>query len=386
MTRGSLTQRYPWNLAIAAASWVGYAILYPQLAFLDPHPGISVIIPVVATGWFGGTVAGLVAGAASMPVTMLMAAATGMGASIEVSRAIVVAAGTMLTIVGLAVGRVRDLNGQLVNEMERRKAEELNLKSSEELNLKSSEQRFRTLSEHALDGVAVVVKGSIVHVNAAVSRMFGYGKDELLGKAPSVFVAPHDRDRVERRILDPVASVDDSPSATYDAVRKNGTTFPLEVFSRYIEYEGEPALLSQLRDLTDRRRQEIALVEAEEKYRSLVENSVAGVAVIQDDQFVYVNPTFTEIVGYSQAEVLALHSALDLIFDDDRALVEESVRHRIEGEVGTVSYTARVRRKDGRVIVIEVNGAVTTYLGDTANQYSGRRHRATPSRGAASRE
>lgn len=378
MTRGSLTQRYPWNLAIAAASWVGYAILYPQLAFLDPHPGISVIIPVVATGWFGGTVAGLVAGAASMPVTMLMAAATGMGASIEVSRAIVVAAGTMLTIVGLAVGRVRDLNGQLVNEMERRKAEELNLKSSE--------QRFRTLSEHALDGVAVVVKGSIVHVNAAVSRMFGYGKDELLGKAPSVFVAPHDRDRVERRILDPVASVDDSPSATYDAVRKNGTTFPLEVFSRYIEYEGEPALLSQLRDLTDRRRQEIALVEAEEKYRSLVENSVAGVAVIQDDQFVYVNPTFTEIVGYSQAEVLALHSALDLIFDDDRALVEESVRHRIEGEVGTVSYTARVRRKDGRVIVIEVNGAVTTYLGDTANQYSGRRHRATPSRGAASRE
>ena len=358
MTPGSPTRRYPRNLIITAVTWIGYAIIYPQLAFLAPHPGISVVIPVVATGWLCGAVAGLMAGAASMPVTMLMATVTGMGASIEVSRAVVFAAGAMLTVVGLAVGRVRDLNGQLVSEMERRE--------TEELSLERSERRFRSLSKHNLDGVAVVVKGSIVYVNAAACRMFGYEKDELVGKAPSVFVAPHDRDRVERRILDRVVDADGSPSATYEAVRKDGTTFPLEVFSQHIEYEGEQALLSQLRDLTERRRQEMALRDAEEKYRSLVENSVAGVAVIQGDRFVYVNPKFTEIIGYTQTEVLALHSALDLILDDDRALVEESARQRLEGEVGAVHYTARVRRKDGRVIVIEVNGAVTTYLGKTA--------------------
>ena len=110
---GSVGRRRLRTLSIAAAFWAGYAIIYPQLVFLDPHPGIIVVVPVVETGWLGGALGGCVASLASMPVTILMATVTGMGASVEVPPVIVYVVGSLLTVVGLTIGRVRDLNGQL---------------------------------------------------------------------------------------------------------------------------------------------------------------------------------------------------------------------------------------------------------------------------------
>ena len=83
-----------------------------------------------------------------MPVTILMATVTGMGASVEVPPAIVYVVGSLLTVVGLTIGRVRDLNGQLGDETVRRQAEVARLERSE--------HRFRTLLEHEFDGIAVV--------------------------------------------------------------------------------------------------------------------------------------------------------------------------------------------------------------------------------------
>ena len=68
-------------------------------------------------------------------------------------------------------------------------------------------------------------------------------------------------------------------------------------------------------------------------------------------------------MGYTQDELLELPSCLDLVFDDDRAMVEEKLRQRAEGEIDVAQYTARIRRKDGRFIVVEVNGAVMQYRG-----------------------
>ena len=77
-------------------------------------------------------------------------------------------------------------------------------------------------------------------------------------------------------------------------------------------------------------------------------------------------PSLPRSLDTQRPRCCRLHSALDLIYDDDRALVAESARQRLEAEVEAVHFTARVRRKDGRVIVVEVNGAITTYLGDAA--------------------
>lgn len=140
----------------------------------------------------------------------------------------------------------------------------------------------------------------------------------------------------------------------------------MEVLSRPIDFDGQPALLAQLRDLTHRRLQEAALREAEEKYRTLVEHSLAGVAIVQHRRFRYANPKFAEIVGYTQDEVLAFQSFLDPVHEDDRAVVQDKHRQRVEEGFQPDPYTVRVRRKDGRIVDVETSGMLTRYQGEPA--------------------
>ncbi len=232
--------------------------------------------------------------------------------------------------------------------------------------MRKGEAQFRTLLDHILDGVAVVADGKMVYVNPTVSEMFGYDEAELLGAEPSALVTSPDRERLREAGDGLTNDVVGRFATEFEAVRKDETTFPMQVLSQRIDLDGQPASLSQLRDLTSQRAQETALREAEAKYRTLVEHSLAGVAIIQDRRFRYANPKLAEILGYTQRELLALPSVLDVVHEDDRAIVQEKYRQRLDGDLQKAHYTARVRRKEGQVIDVEINGCVTTYSGGKA--------------------
>lgn len=115
-----------------------------------------------------------------------------------------------------------------------------------------------------------------------------------------------------------------------------------------------------------RKRAEDALQEAEAKYRSLVDESLTGVYLIQDGRFAYVNPRFAEIFGYEQDEIVGKKFVADLAAPDYREIIQENVRRRAEGEAKSVHYDFKGLRKDGRVIDVEAFGSSTTYLGRPA--------------------
>ena len=109
----------------------------------------------------------------------------------------------------------------------------------------------------------------------------------------------------------------------------------------------------------ERRRAAGALFAAEHKFRTLVEQSLAGIYIIRSGRFQYVNPTFARIFGYTVEETLALPSVLDLVVDEDRSMVREALRRREEGTVTSTRYTFRARRKDGAPLEVEVHGTRT---------------------------
>jgi len=125
-------------------------------------------------------------------------------------------------------------------------------------------------------------------------------------------------------------------------------------------------ILGTYEDITDRVQAEQALSEAEAKYRSLVEETMVGVYLIQDNKFAYVNPRMVEIFGYDSADELVGRSPLDTVAPEDRPVVVENLRRRLDGEIKSVRYTFTGIRKDGMPIDVEVHGAVTTYLGRPA--------------------
>ena len=109
-----------------------------------------------------------------------------------------------------------------------------------------------------------------------------------------------------------------------------------------------------------------ALIESEEHFRTVTERALVGVYIIQDGKFRYVNPALAEMFGYTQEELIDKLGPLELTHPDDRPLVAENIRRRLEGEVESVHYTFKGLCKDGRTIYCEALGRHTEYRGESA--------------------
>jgi PAS domain S-box-containing protein len=120
--------------------------------------------------------------------------------------------------------------------------------------------------------------------------------------------------------------------------------------------------LREAKERQKRRKAEQALAAAEGNFRTLVENSLAGIYVIQGGKFAYVNPTVCEILGFT-AEELTTRPLLEFVAPEQRDTVEENVRKRMEGVVKSVRYNLRMLRKNGSIAQVEVHGTRTDYNG-----------------------
>ncbi len=108
------------------------------------------------------------------------------------------------------------------------------------------------------------------------------------------------------------------------------------------------------------------LVEAEGKWRALVERSLVGVYVTDGDRFLYLNEVAAEMFGYRVDEVVGRLGPPDLVHPDDRRTLVENLRARLEGAVEALRYTLRVRHRDGTVVHCEVFGRRVMYEGRPA--------------------
>ncbi len=119
-------------------------------------------------------------------------------------------------------------------------------------------------------------------------------------------------------------------------------------------------------DITRQKKAEEALRESEERYRSIAEESLVGVYIIQDNLFRYVNKRFCEISGYGYDEIVDRMTPLDLTHEDDRRTVEDNLKRCFQGEIDSIRYGFRIKRKDGRIARVEVIGGLFDYRGRPA--------------------
>jgi PAS domain S-box-containing protein len=135
----------------------------------------------------------------------------------------------------------------------------------------------------------------------------------------------------------------------------------LESLSAVVDREMDQrvALLRSRRSLSTARTALDELLATTPPFRSLVDNSLVGIAAMDDTGFSYVNPRFAEIFGYSQEEMLSSMAPMQLAVERDRARVKENIDRRLRGEIETLRYTFQAERKDGQVIDVEVQGSRT---------------------------
>ena len=107
-----------------------------------------------------------------------------------------------------------------------------------------------------------------------------------------------------------------------------------------------------------------ALHDAQAHYRALVEQSLVGVSVVDADTFIYVNDALAAIFGYRPDEMIGRLGPINVAHPDDRPLVAENIRRRLEGG-GPMHYTFRGLRKDGSGVDVEIFGRSLLYQGRT---------------------
>ena len=236
---------------------------------------------------------------------------------------------------------------------------------AEQAALRAREERFRILFDRASDGIMIVSPiGKLVAVNESFARMHGYSVEEMLNMSLKDLDAPETSQLAPERLQ----SAYSGESIFFEAehYHKDGHVFPLEVSASLIVSDGETLIQAFHRDITERRKAEASLRESEELFRGVVEQSIAGIYIIQDGKFAYVNPHFAEMRGFGSADKMIGRDPMPLIAEQDRGTVTENNRRLLAGETRSISYSFTALRKDGSNVEVGLHSTRATYHGRPA--------------------
>ncbi len=205
--------------------------------------------------------------------------------------------------------------------------------------------------------------GRFTYANASAVRGFGYPRDELLTLSVPDITASIPRERW-RETWDAVGQAGSLRMET-TVRRKDGAILPCEAVVTHLALGRKEFQCAIVRDLTERNQAEQARAEREAQFRALSEQSLTGIALIQDEVFVYVNPRLAEMLGYTPAEMIGL-ATVEVVSEEDRAMMRASVRRRLTGEVQTVHHLFTGLRKDGTTVELELFGSTLPHRGRPA--------------------
>jgi PAS domain S-box-containing protein len=232
-----------------------------------------------------------------------------------------------------------------------------------------SEIRYHLLFDRAADAIVIHdTGGTILNANAIAARHSGYPAERLLtmrledlGLVPAGGLSPSQNTELQSKGHYLFESM---------LMTRNGVPLPVEVSSKIIEYNSRAAILGTIRDITERRLAQAALIESEMRYRMIGDLSPFGVwACDRQGNFTYLSESFLSVLGTTM-DACRIQGWMHLLPGDDADRTLADWRQCIQA--GSFwDYEYRIVDTNGKTFIVlsrgaphyDASGKITSWVG-----------------------
>lgn len=213
---------------------------------------------------------------------------------------------------------------------------------------------FQAIVESAPEAIIVFNFEHFLYVNRFAAEQLGFESESLLGQSIMSFVPPESRQLVIDRLRQLAGTGQSGGPMEVEFVSRDGRVIPSEVVAVPISFEGQPAVLGFIRDISKRNEAERALRESEERFGNAFTYSPHGMGIVAlDGHWVRANRSLCEMLGYSDEELQSL-TVRSVTHPDDVAEDVELIKSLVERKIMSYNRIKRYYRKDGEMIWVSL--------------------------------
>lgn len=225
--------------------------------------------------------------------------------------------------------------------------------------LREARLRLDAILSNSFDAIGVHHDGLWDYCNRAALSMFGFSSPEdLVGRPIAEVIAPEERQRIREYVS---RRIEGSPAPTHyitKGLRRDGVTFDLEVFLSRYELDGTTHFLVNLRDISERLRDERLLALSEQRFRNAFDLAPTGICFTGfDGRILKVNAAFSAMLGYSAGELEGMLATRITHPDDDEATLAH-IQKLASGQASIVRLEKRYLHKDGSIVWVDLSSSV----------------------------
>ena len=235
---------------------------------------------------------------------------------------------------------------------------------------KKMEKELRKLSTAVEQSPSVIaitdISGKLEYVNPKFIELTGYQMQEIMGKTPRILKSGVLPDNVYNELWSTILS-GNTWRGEFHNKKKNGEMYwENAAITPVLDSDGKTIhFLKVAEDITEWKEIEDALRLSEEKYRLIVENANDGIIISQKDQFIYSNNRFAQMLGYNVEELNNI-SFKEIYTKEATKSLYDRHNKREKGEFVPNHYETTFKKKDGNIIIVDVNYQIIEFQEEEA--------------------